>query len=125
MAAGNQYSKLDMNRRQKLEEGGVRRMMAKAYLMINVTEEGVRNGYRDVVSDLKAIPEVMSIERVSGTCDLIVKVEVPVSNWVVFAANKVLAKKWVKHLHALNVEPFGAGEYLGACEDALVNAKHQ
>lgn len=99
-------------------------MTTKAYFMVTVAEQYSQNGYQDMLRDLKAIPEVKCVERVSGTCDLVVKVEVPFSNWIVFAANKLLAKKWVKSLRALKVEPLGTDDYLGRCEEALINAEH-
>ena len=73
-------------------------MAAKAYFMVIVTEEYLQNDREVVLEDLKAIPEVKSAERVSGTCDLMLKIEAPASNWMVFTANKLLAKEWVKHL---------------------------
>ena len=73
---------------------------------------------------MEAIPEVESVERVSGTCDLVVKVEVPVSSWTIFAANKLLAKEWVKRLQVLNVEPLRANEHPSQRQEALVDTVH-
>jgi len=98
-------------------------MAAKAYFMVIVAEKHLQNNYQDVLRDLKAISEIKSAERVSGTCDLILKVEVPVSNWVVFVANKLLAKEWVKHLQVLNVEPLGTDDYVGRHEEAFIKAE--
>jgi len=78
-------------------------MATKAYFMINVAEKFCPNGYQDVLRDLVTIPEVQSIERVDGICDLMVKVEAPIR--VGFVADKILAKEWVKRLYALQVEP--------------------
>lgn len=79
-------------------------MATKAYFVVSVAEDFYQNRYEDVLRDLEAVPEVESIERISGTCDLLVKVGVPVA--AIFVANKTLAKEWVKSLHMLKIEPF-------------------
>ena len=94
-------------------------MATKAYLMVTVAEGWFQNGYQEMLRDSKAIPEVTSIERVSGTSDLVVQVEVPLSNQVVFAANKLLAKKWVKGLHVLIVEPLAIDKLQGLTREEL------
>ena len=86
-------------------------MATRAYFMVNVAEKFCQNGYRDILRDLEAIPEVQSIERVTGACDLLVKVEAPIR--MIFVANKLLAKEWVKHLHVLHVEPIQTDELEG------------
>ena len=96
-------------------------MARKAYFVIRVDEECYRNRYQDVLRDLKAIPEVESIERISHTCDLLVKVEAPIR--VVFVANKILCKEWAKSLHALKVEPFRLEEYQGLTVDELLSLR--
>ena len=79
-------------------------MTTKAYFMINAVERFCQNNYQDVLKDLGTIPEVKSVERVSGACDLLVKVDAPIR--MVFVANKIMAKEWVKSLYVLKVEPF-------------------
>jgi len=96
-------------------------MATKAYLVISVAEEFYQNRYQDVLRDLEAVPEVESIERISGTCDLMVKVEAPIR--VVFVANKILPKEWVKRLYVLKVEPFRIDEYQGLTTDELLRLK--
>ncbi len=81
--------------------------MTVAYVMVVVAEEYLNGGYQQIADDLQAIPEVKLVERVSGTCDLVVKVEVPPTIRIASAADKLLAKNWVKHLQVLNVEPLG------------------
>ena len=90
-------------------------MATMAYFMINVAEKFCQNGYRDILRDLEAIPEVQSVERVTGACDLLVKVEAPIR--MIFVANKLLAKEWVKRLHVLHVEPIKPDEYQGLSVD--------
>jgi len=90
-------------------------MATRAYFMINVVEKFCQNGYRDILRDLEAIPEVQSVERVTGACDLLVKVEAPIR--MIFVANKLLAKEWVKRLHVLHVEPIKPDEYQGLSVD--------
>ena len=96
-------------------------MATKAYFMINVAERFCQNGYRDILRDLEAIPEVKAVERVNGACDLLVKVEAPIR--MIFVANKLLAKEWVKRLYVLNIEPFQTEEYQGFTLDELIRLK--
>jgi hypothetical protein len=86
-------------------------MATIGYFMITVEEEFYRNYYQNVLRDLKAVPEVDSIQRISGTHNLLVKVTAPMR--VIFVANKILHNKWVKHFCILKVEPFKPDEYQG------------
>jgi DNA-binding Lrp family transcriptional regulator len=110
MALSDWYGKLKVSRKPVLKKGGGQ-MATKAYFMVDVEERFCQNGYRDILKDLEAIPEVESVERVTGACDLLVKVDAPIR--MVFVANKLLAKKWVKHLHVLHVEPIQTDELDG------------
>ena len=96
-------------------------MGTRAYFMVNVEKNFCQNGYQSVLSDLEAIPEVKSVERVSGACDLLVKVEAPIR--MIFVANKLMAKEWVKRLYVLKVEPFQTNEYQGLNIDELIRLK--
>ena len=96
-------------------------MATKAYFVLSVAEEFYQNRYQDVLRDLKAIPEVESIERIKGTCDLLVKVDAPIR--AVFVANKILPKEWVKRLHMLKVEPFRIDEYQELTYSELLRLK--
>ena len=96
-------------------------MATKAYFMINVAEKFCQNGYQGILMDLEAIPEVKAVERVNGACDLLVKVEAPIR--MIFVANKLLAKEWVKRLYVLNIEPFQTEEYQGFTLDELIRLK--
>lgn len=93
----------------------------KAYFVISVTEEFYQNRYQDVLRDLEAVPEVESIERISHTCDLLVKVNAPIR--VIYVANKILSMEWVKRLRVLKVEPFRIEEYRGLTVDELLSLK--
>ena len=96
-------------------------MATKAYFMVSVAEKFCQDGYQGILRDLEAIPEVKSVERVSGACDLLVKIEAPIR--MIFVANKLMAKNWVKRLYVLNVEPFQTEEYQGLDLDELVRLK--
>ena len=96
-------------------------MATKAYFMINVDGKFCNNGYQGILRDLETIPEVRAVERVDGKCDLFVEVDAPVR--VIFVANKILAKEWVKRLQVLKVEPFQAEEYQGLTVDDLLKLK--
>ncbi len=79
-------------------------MGTKAYFMIKMKERFCDDSYYlDAVRDLVTMPEVESVEPVSGVCDLLVKVNAPIR--AVFVANKILAKEWVKGLKILRIEP--------------------
>ena len=81
-------------------------MGTKAYFMVNMDRKYSQDGhYLDAVAELEAMPEVESVETVSGVCDLLVKVDAPVR--VISVANKISAKKWVKSLHVLKIEYAG------------------
>ena len=96
-------------------------MATQGYFMITVEEEFYRNHYQGVVRDLKAVPEVDSIERISGTYNLLVKVTAPMR--VIFVANKILPYKWVKNFAILKVEPFKSHDYEGFTADELIRLK--
>ena len=84
-------------------------MATKAYFTINMEKRFSDDGYYlDAVREVEAMPEVEAVKRVSGMCDLLVKVDTPIG--VIFVANKIRVKKWVKSLHILNVEPTEAEE---------------
>lgn len=84
-------------------------MGTKAYLMVNLEKRFSDDGYYlNVVRELAAMPEVESVETVSGICDLLLKVDAPIR--VVFTANKILAKEWVKGLRILRIEPIQFSE---------------
>lgn len=79
-------------------------MGTKAYFMINMDKRFSEDGYYvDAIRELEAMPEVESVEAVSGTYDLVATVDAPIR--VVLVANKVLEKEWVKRLHVLQAEP--------------------
>ena len=79
-------------------------MGTKAYFMINMDKALSEGGYyADAIRELEAILEVESVEPVSGTYDLVAKVDAPIR--VILVANKVLEKAWVKRLHVLKIEP--------------------
>ena len=86
--------------------------------MINVVEKFCQSGYQDILRDLKTIPEVKSVERVRGACDLLVKVEAPID--MLFVADKMLVKEWVKRLHVLHIDPIQPDEYQGLNIDDLI-----
>ena len=96
-------------------------MGTKAYFMVSIAERFCQNGYQDILRDLEAIPEVKSVEAVMSMCDLVVKVEAPIR--MIFVANKLLAKEWVKRLHVLHVEPIQPEEYQGLTIDELIKLK--
>jgi len=79
-------------------------MPTKVYLLINMDRELDQKGYFDAFVDLEALPEVKSIERVDGCCDLLVTAEAPIR--AILVANKISAKDWVKDLRILKVMPF-------------------
>ena len=97
-------------------------MGTKAYFMVNLDKRLSEDGYYlDALRELEAMPEVESVEPVSGVCDLLVKVETPIR--IIFAANKIMAKEWVKRLYVLNIEPSESKEYHGLTSDEIIRLK--
>ena len=96
-------------------------MATKAYFKVDIAEKFCQDSYQTILRDLETIPEVKSVERVIGSCDLLVKVEAPIR--MIFVANKLLAKEWVKRLHVLYVEPIQPEEYQGLSIDELIRLK--
>lgn len=115
MTLDKQYSNLRVGKK------GGRKMGTMAYFMVNVDKKSCQNGYQDMLRDLEAIPEVKAVERVSGACDLLVKVDAPIR--MIFVANKLMAKEWVKRLYVLKVEPFKGDDYQGLSIDELLKLK--
>ena len=96
-------------------------MGTKAYFMINMMKRFSDDShYLDAVRELEAMPEVETVNPVSGVCDLLVKVDAPIR--VVLVANKIQAKKWVKSLHVLKVEPTPPVEAKKATEREFLEA---
>ena len=97
-------------------------MGTKAYFMVKMKETKFNKDgyYLDALRELEAIPEVESVEPVSGACDLLVKVDAPIR--IIFVANKIQAKKWVKSLHVLKVEPAEPAEAPKPTERKLLEA---
>ena len=100
-------------------------MATKAYFIICVKEEFWMGGQmEDIVAELEAIPEVKRVELVDGACDLLVEIEAPIR--VIFVANKVRVKEWVKDFRVFKVEPFPVRQHQKlAVHDILkVRANH-
>ncbi len=94
-------------------------MGMKAYFMIGIDEKFCPNGYQDILKDLESIPDIKSVDRVKGACDLLVKVDTNLSR-MMFVANKVMASKWAKRLNVLQVEPIQPEEYKGLSVEELM-----
>jgi len=82
----------------------------KVYFMIKTAEEAGKEGYEETLKGLEAIPEVESIESVSGDYDLVARVDVP--KRVVPIANKILESGGVKHIEILRVEPLEPNPFM-------------
>ena len=80
--------------------------MGKAYFLIDVVDEVHKDGrWEEAKRELAAIPEVETVEPVSGLCDFLVKADV--STKATSVANRIRALEWVKRLRTLSVEPIG------------------
>jgi len=96
-------------------------MGIKAYFMINMEKRFSDDGYYlDAIRELEAMPEVEAVKPVSGMCDLLVKVDAPIR--VIFVANKIRVKKWVKSFRILNVELAQGTEAPKPTEQELLKA---
>lgn len=78
-------------------------MGTKAYFMIKTVREAGGEGYEEALKALEEIPEVETIEPVSGDYDHVARIDAPKS--VISVANKILENEWVKRLEVLKVEP--------------------
>ena len=77
-------------------------MATTAYLLIRASEAVRHNGYLKAIEDLRTLPEVESVETVSGLYDCVARVEAPMR--LVFVLHKVMAKSWVERVHVLRVD---------------------
>ena len=96
-------------------------MTSKAYFMVNVAEKFRQHGCREAVKDLQTIPEVKSVETISGVCDLLVQVAAPIK--VILVANKIMAKEWVKQLHVLKVASMELDRHESTTDELLTTQK--
>jgi len=86
-------------------------METKVYFMVKMEKVAGGNGY-EAIRELEAVPEVETVEPVSGEYDLIVAATVDAPIRVVSVTNEIQAKEWVKHLHVLKVEPAEPNPFL-------------
>jgi hypothetical protein len=77
-------------------------MATTAYLLIRASEAVRNNGYLKALEDLRALPEIESVEPVSGLYDCVVRVEAPMK--LVFVIHKIMAKSWIERVHVLRVD---------------------
>ncbi|MFC2062999.1 hypothetical protein ACFLS8_03560 [Chloroflexota bacterium] len=77
--------------------------MTRVCFVVKVSGEFCATGYQGVLQELAAMPEVESIEQVEGISNVLVEVGTPVDMRVL--ADKILAKKGIKGLRILNIEP--------------------
>ncbi|UCH86462.1 MAG: hypothetical protein JSU97_08040 [Dehalococcoidia bacterium] len=77
-------------------------MTTTAYLLIRASEAVRHNGYRKALEDLWTLPEVESVEPVSGLYDCVARVEAPIR--LIFLVHKIMAKSWVERVHVLRVD---------------------
>jgi hypothetical protein len=77
-------------------------MTTTAYLLIRASEAVRHNGYLKALEDLWTLPEVESVEPVSGLYDCVAKVEAPIR--LIFVVHKIMAKSWVERVQVLRVD---------------------
>lgn len=87
-------------------------MAINVYLMIKVTKTDGGNGYREVVSELEAMPEVTAVQPVSGEYDLVVEAAIDIPTRVRVLADKIEAKKSIEGVVILKVEPAEPNPFL-------------
>ena len=75
----------------------------KVYFMIKTAEEAGKEGYEEALKGLEAMPEIESVESVSGDYNLVAQVNAP--KRVVPIANRILENGGVKRIEVLRVEP--------------------
>jgi hypothetical protein len=77
-------------------------MTTSAYLLIRASETVRHNGYLEALEELRSLPEVESVEPVSGLYDCVARVGAPIR--LIFLVHKVMAKSWVERVHVLRVD---------------------
>lgn len=96
-------------------------MATKTYFVISIDGDYYQNRYQEILKELKTIAEVESVERIKGSCDLIVQAKAPVR--AIFVADKILPKEWVKRLLMLKVDPFQVNELEELSYSELIRLK--
>jgi len=87
-------------------------MGVNAYLMIKMGRIGGGDGQGNAIRDLEAMPEIETVEPVSGEYDLVVEVAVDALARVGLVAREIEAKKWVESVRVLKVEPAEPNPFL-------------
>ena len=87
-------------------------MGISVYLMIKLGKTDTGDGQRDAIRELEAMPELATVEPVSGEYDLVVESTVDIPARVRAIANEIQAKKWVESVHVLRVEPAEPNPFL-------------
>ena len=76
---------------------------SRAYLVINVVKHVDQDDYFNAVSELEAMPEVIYVDPVAGSHDLVVAVKATPE--VSVTVNEIRAKEWVEDLKVQGVLP--------------------
>jgi heterodisulfide reductase subunit C len=87
-------------------------MNTKAYFMIKKEAITGGDGHPETIRELEAMPEVESVEPVSGEYDLVVVAAVDAPIRIALVAKEIQAKDWVKDLHILKLEPAAPNPFL-------------
>jgi len=77
-------------------------MATKAYLMITVNNEFCKNSCQAILSDLFTMPDIDFIEKMEGTCDLLVRSKFPTR--IQLLAEEILAKEWCQNLRLIKTQ---------------------
>ena len=80
--------------------------------MIKMKSTSDGDGHAAAIRDLEAMPEVATVDLVSGEYDLVAETTVDIPTMVKVIANKIQAKKWVESVHVLKVEPAEPNPFL-------------
>ena len=76
-------------------------MGLRAFFILNTAEDMGQQGLAGAIRDISAMPGIDSVDPVSGSPDMVVMVDAPIT--VQALANKVMAKPWVKNLQILRI----------------------
>lgn len=79
-------------------------MAEKAYFMVKMKTASNGDGRAAAIKDLRAMPEVETIEPVSGEYDFVIIATVDAPSRVGLVAKRIEAKEWLKTLRVLKVE---------------------
>ncbi|MBE0446921.1 MAG: hypothetical protein IBX64_02250 [Actinobacteria bacterium] len=76
-------------------------MGLRAYLLIDVVDDVDQQQFIEIVRELEEMKGIEFVDPVTGSCDLVIMVETPLS--VEALVNKIRAEQWLKKIEVLRI----------------------